>query len=116
MISVFQLSIKLTFGTNTAAALLEVAGKPFGAKGLVSSMRPRRYHTIPRESIEKLFNEAHDLLNFFVVEFQRVIFVENIFATIVVSITFFYYLLWKILFADKMFIGICDNIRSILSY
>lgn len=88
MICVFQLSIKLNFGTKTAAALLEVAGKPFGAKGLVSSMRPRRYHTIPRESVEKLFNEAHDLLNFFVVEFQRVIFVENIFATIVVSITF----------------------------
>jgi hypothetical protein len=81
-------------------------------------MRPRRYHTIPRESVEKLFNEAHDLLNFFVVEFQRVIFVENIFATIVVSITFFHslFIFGKIWFADKGFVGICDNIRSILSY
>lgn len=66
--------------------LLEVAGKPFGGKGIISSMRPNRYHTIPRESIDKLFNEVHDLSNFFILEFQRVVFVENIFATIVVSI------------------------------
>lgn len=71
-------------------ALLEVAGKPFGAKGVVSSMRPNRYYTIPRESVDKLFNEIHDLANFFILEFQRVVFVENIFATIVVStLTFF---------------------------
>lgn len=66
-------------------ALLEVAGRPFGARGVVSSMRPKRYYTIPRDSVEKLFNELHDLSNFFVLEFQRVVFVENIFATIVVG-------------------------------
>ncbi|KAH0605877.1 uncharacterized protein H6S33_004334 [Morchella sextelata] len=88
-INVLRWVFKGAYLLFASAALLEVAGKPFGAKGLVSSMRPRRYHTIPRESVEKLFNEAHDLLNFFVVEFQRVIFVENIFATIVAFVTTF---------------------------
>lgn len=67
-------------------AFLEVAGKPLGAKGIVSSMRPKRYYTIPRDSVEKLFSEAHDLTNFFLLEFQRVVYVEDVFATGVVSI------------------------------
>lgn len=67
-------------------AFLEVAGKPLGAKGIISSMRPKRYYTIPRDSVEKLFNEFHDLSNFFLLEFQRVVYVEDIFATGVVSI------------------------------
>lgn len=63
---------------------LEIAAKPFGARGFISSVRPKRYYTIPRDSLDRLFGELHDLLNFFVLEFQRVLFAENIFATVVV--------------------------------
>jgi len=64
---------------------LEYAGKHLGYKGVVSQMRPRRYYTIPREKIESIFEEIHDFLNFVVVEFQRVVFVENLFTTVAVS-------------------------------
>lgn len=47
-------------------------------------MRPIRYYTVPRESLELLFENLHDLTNFFVLELQRVLFVENIFTTIAV--------------------------------
>lgn len=70
--------------TVVAASVLELAGKPLGAKGIVSSMRPTRYYTVPRESLEMFFENLHDLTNFFVLEFQRVLFVENIFTTIAV--------------------------------
>jgi len=70
--------------TRVAVAALELAGKPFGAKGIVSSMRPSRYYTVPRESLELFFANLHDLTNFFVLEFQRVLFVENIYTTIAV--------------------------------
>ena len=48
-------------------------------------MRPRRYYIIPRESLESIFEEIHDFLNFVVVEFQRILFVENIVTTVAVS-------------------------------
>jgi hypothetical protein len=67
-----------------AASLLELAGRPFGMQGVVSSMRPARYYTIPRESLESFFANLHELINFVVLEFQRVVFVENIFATVAV--------------------------------
>lgn len=65
-------------------AFLEIAAKPFGARGFISSVRPKRYYMISRDSLDRIFGELHDLLNFFVLEFQRVLFAENIFATVVV--------------------------------
>lgn len=76
--------LELTF--LEGVAFLETAGKPFGAKGVISSVRPKRYYTIPRDSLDRLYEELHALLNFFVLEFQRILFAENIFATIVVRI------------------------------
>lgn len=73
------------FRSITGVAALEIAGKPFGAQGLVSSMRPQRYWTIPRAAVDSVFDNMHDLLNFFVLEFQRILFVENIFTTLAVS-------------------------------
>lgn len=54
-------------------------------KGLASHVRPRTYYTIPRETLEASVDDIEQLLNFFVIEFQRVIFAENVYATIAVS-------------------------------
>lgn len=70
---------------SSAVASLEYGGKLLGYKGIISQMRPRRYHTVPRESVESIFEEIHDFLNFVVVEFQRIVFVENIVTTFAVS-------------------------------
>lgn len=48
-------------------------------------MRPRKYYTIPRESIESSAEDLEQFLNFFVIEFQRIVFAENIYATVGVS-------------------------------
>ena len=47
-------------------------------------MRPRKYFTIPRESLESLLGDVEQLVNFFVIEFQRILFAENVWATIAV--------------------------------
>ncbi|SMY19078.1 unnamed protein product [Zymoseptoria tritici ST99CH_1A5] len=64
----------------TAAA--ELAGRAALGEGLSSKMRPRKYYTIPHETLESVLADAEELINFFVIEFQRVIFAENIYATI----------------------------------
>jgi len=95
-INVLRYVFKAAYMLFLVVAGLELAGKPFGAKGVVSSMRPIRYYTVPRESLELLFENLHDLTNFFVLEFQRVLFVENIFTTIAAFVSsFFGYILIK---------------------
>jgi len=82
-VNVLRYAFKGLYVLFAGAAVAEFAGKPFGVKGFASQLRPKRYYTVPRESIDIFFAEIHELMNFFVVEFQRLVFVENIFATIV---------------------------------
>lgn len=95
-VNVLRYVFKAAYMLFAGVAALEIAGKPLGAKGVVSSLRPKRYYTIPRESLERLFEQLHDFANFCVLEFQRVVFVENIFTTLAAFITsFFGYFLIK---------------------
>lgn len=48
----------------------------------MTQLRPAKYYTIPRENLEMVFAEIHEFLNFIVLEFQRVIFVENLTVTL----------------------------------
>lgn len=68
----------------TAAA--EIAGKTILGQGVATKMRPRKYYTVPQETLESIMADAVELANFFVIEFQRVIFAENVYATVAVSI------------------------------
>jgi hypothetical protein len=54
--------------------------------GFASQMRPRRYYTLPKGTVDRLLDDVHELLNFFVIEFQRIIFGENVFYTITVRL------------------------------
>jgi hypothetical protein len=95
-VNVLRYVFKAAYMLFAAVAVLELAGKPLGAKGVVSSLRPNRYYTVPRESLERFFEQLHELVNFFVLEFQRVIFAENIFATVAAFVaSFFGYFLIK---------------------
>lgn len=53
--------------------------------GMVSSMRPKKYYTIPKESLEPFLADIEEFLNFFVIEAQRILFAENVYATVAVS-------------------------------
>jgi hypothetical protein len=51
-------------------------------RGFASQMRPRKYYTIPRQSLEASLDDVEQLINFFVIEFQRIMFGENVFVTV----------------------------------
>jgi hypothetical protein len=68
-------------GTATA----ELAGKLAFGKGFTSQVRPRKYFVIPKASLERLLDDVEQFINFFVIEFQRVVFAENLPATGAVS-------------------------------
>ena len=64
----------ITLGITAAA---ELGGKLVLSQGLASSFRPRKYYTIPRESLEASLEDVEQLINFFVIEFQRILFAEK---------------------------------------
>lgn len=88
--------MRLTKTSVTAAA--EVVGKLVMDRGFASRMRPRKYYTIPRETLEASLDDVEQLINFFVIEFQRIMFGENVFVTVgAFFITFISYFLVKIM-------------------
>ncbi|OKL61495.1 hypothetical protein UA08_03333 [Talaromyces atroroseus] len=60
----------------TAAA--EGAGKLILNQGLTSSFRPRKYYTLPKETVEGILEDLEQLSDFFLIEFQRILFAENV--------------------------------------
>lgn len=72
-------------------ALAEVTGKFVMGKGVASSFRPRRYYKIPKETLEASLDDLEQLINFFVIEFQRILFAENPIVTITVSMGISYF-------------------------
>ena len=64
----------------TAAA--EIAGKMVLGEGVATKMRPKKYYTIPRETLESIMEDLVELGNFFVIEFQRIVFAENVGVTV----------------------------------
>ncbi|KAL9105438.1 MAG: hypothetical protein Q9227_009399 [Pyrenula ochraceoflavens] len=73
---------KATFTVLGCTAAAEVAGKYLAGHGLASSFRPRRYYTIPRETLDATMDDLEQLVNFFVIESQRILFAENIPKTV----------------------------------
>ena len=69
----------LTSMVVTASA--ELAGKLVLGNGLARVIRPKKYYTIPRETLEASLEDVEHLINFFVIEFQRILFAENVTAT-----------------------------------
>jgi hypothetical protein len=72
----------MALGVTVAA---EATGKFVLNTGLASQLRPRRYYTVSRDAIDGIIGDFHELLNFIVIESQRILFVENIFASTAVS-------------------------------
>jgi ABC-type multidrug transport system fused ATPase/permease subunit len=68
----------VTLGFTAAA---EGAGKLVLNKGLASSFRPRKYYTLPKETVEGILEDLGQLSDFFLIEFQRILFAENVVYT-----------------------------------
>lgn len=65
-------------------AAVEIAGHVILKQGIASSFRPRRYYTVPKETSEAVLEDVSQLVDFFLIEFQRILFAENVAHTVAV--------------------------------
>ena len=70
---------------EAVVTLAEAASKFIMGTSVATSVRPRRYYKIPKESLEASLDDLENLINFFVIEIQRIVFAENIPVTAAVS-------------------------------
>ncbi|KAL4936620.1 hypothetical protein BDV06DRAFT_89605 [Aspergillus oleicola] len=76
----------------------EIGGRLLLSQGVTTSFRPRKYYTLPKETIEAVVEDFEQLVDFVLIEFQRILFAENIVHTIAgFSAAFSAYWLIKIL-------------------
>ena len=78
---------KLTWMILGITIAAEAAGKTVMNTGIASQLRPRRYYTVPRETLDVLIGDVHELVNFLVIEAQRIVFAENIWASLAVCVS-----------------------------
>jgi len=89
--------LKLTWMALGVTITAEVAGKLVLNNGLTSQFRPRKYYTVPQERLEAFMGDVTDIINFFVIESQRILFAENVWASVTAALAaFFSYYLVKI--------------------
>ncbi|KAI4866266.1 Reticulon-domain-containing protein [Hypoxylon rubiginosum] len=93
-LDVIRYTFKLTWMALGITVLAEVAGKTILGNGLATQLRPRKYYTVPRETLDSLIGDVHELINFFVIESQRILFAENVPASTAAAVGAFlsYYL------------------------
>ncbi|KAJ5730376.1 uncharacterized protein N7483_004884 [Penicillium malachiteum] len=73
---------KFLYMSLGVTACAEIAGQLVLKQGLASSFRPRRYYTIPKETHEAILEDVSQLLDFILIEFQRILFAENVIHTV----------------------------------
>ncbi|RMZ75262.1 hypothetical protein DV737_g5385, partial [Chaetothyriales sp. CBS 132003] len=81
--------LKISWITLGVVTLSEVASKALLGSSVASSIRPRRYYTIPKETLEATLEDVQHLVNFFVIEVQRIVFAENVPVTAAAFVTAF---------------------------
>jgi hypothetical protein len=78
-------AFKLTWMTLGVTVLAEIAGKTLFSRGITSQVRPKKYYTVSKATLDDLIGDIHEFVNFVVIESQRIVFAENVFASIAVS-------------------------------
>jgi len=93
-LDVFRWGFKLTWMVLAITITAEAAGKALVNNGFATQLRPRKYYTVPKETLDAVIGDVHELVNFFVIEAQRILFAENISASIAAAFGAFlsYYL------------------------
>ncbi|OAA55039.1 Reticulon [Niveomyces insectorum RCEF 264] len=80
-LDVIRWGFKLTYLLLGVTVAAEIVGKLTIGNGLASQLRPRKYYTLPRETLDGIISDVLGLLNFFVVEAQRILYAENVYAS-----------------------------------
>ncbi|KAJ5169944.1 Reticulon [Penicillium coprophilum] len=75
-------AFKFLYMSLGVTATVEIAGQVILKRGIASGFRPRRYYTVPKETVEAVLEDFEQLVDFFLIEFQRILFAENIIHTV----------------------------------
>lgn len=86
-LNILRYALRLTWMTLGVTVLAEIAGKYVLSTGLASQFRPRKYYTISKDTLNSVVGDVHELINFFVIEFQRILFAENVLVSGAVSLS-----------------------------
>lgn len=77
-LNIFRYSLKVTYVVLGITVLSEIAGKVLFSHGFTSQIRPKKYYTVSRETLNLLIGDLDELINFFVLQAQQIIFTENL--------------------------------------
>ncbi|RKF76193.1 putative cell lysis protein [Golovinomyces cichoracearum] len=88
-LNIVRYGLKVTYVILGITVLAEVAGKIILAHGFTSQIRPKKYYTVSRETLNLLTGDFHELINFFVIQAQQIIFAENLAVSIAAFISAF---------------------------
>ena len=77
--------MKLTWVTLAITVAAEVTGKALFSTGFTSQVRPKKYYTVSKATLDSFMGDLTEIINFFVIESQRIVFAENVFASAAVS-------------------------------
>lgn len=80
-LDILRYAFKFTWMALGVTVAAEVAGKLALNNGFATQVRPRRYYTVPKETLDAVIGDVHELVNFFVIEAQRILFAENLSAS-----------------------------------
>ncbi|KAF2675485.1 hypothetical protein BT63DRAFT_39355 [Microthyrium microscopicum] len=80
-VDIMRYTFRALYTVLGGAAAVEVVSKQLLGNGFATQMRPKKYYTIRKESLERFLDDVEQMINFVVIEFQRIIFVENVWAT-----------------------------------
>ncbi|KAI6245045.1 hypothetical protein HI914_07151 [Erysiphe necator] len=88
-LNIFRYSLKVTYVVLGITLLSEITGKLLFSHGFTSQIRPKRYYTVSRETLNLLIGDVHELINFFVIQAQQIIFAENLFVSLAAFVSAF---------------------------
>jgi hypothetical protein len=77
-LDILRYGFKLTWMVLGATVAAEFVGKAALGNGFATQLRPRNYYTVPKETLNAVIGDVHELVNFFVIEAQRIVFAENL--------------------------------------
>lgn len=117
-LDVLRWGLKLSWMVLGITVAAEAAGKMVLNNGLATQFRPRRYYTIPRETLDAMIGDVHELINFFVIEAQRILFAENVPVSAATAVAAFlaYYLVKIVPYWGLALLGTTTLFGSTLVY
>jgi hypothetical protein len=74
-----------TMLTSSVVSVAEFASRSFGPDSLSTRLRPKEYKTVPEETLNATLKDIHDLIQFAVVQGQKILFGQDLDKTFGVS-------------------------------